>query len=234
MSTLVHPPVAGAERDSPPEAAPPSRAITKRDFLLGTIIAIAMAIGFSRASHGWSLIVTFVPGTVGAWFLFAWYRRRHLELPKVETFLPAFAVVLAVQFIHFAEEFTQGFRTDFALLYDGSPYSENAFVAFNMGAYAVMTVAAVVALVTPLRFVIVPAMFFVVYGALGNAIAHTWWSIQLGEYFPGLYTAQLHWIGGPVLLYLLLRNRRHTVVAIGAFAAVLIPILALAADTSAI
>ncbi len=94
--TTIEMHMARAEIDADPGHAS-TRSLTKRDFLLGTLIATTMAIGFSRASHGWSLIVTFVPGVVGAWFLFAWYRRRQIELPPVESFLPAFAVVLAVE-----------------------------------------------------------------------------------------------------------------------------------------
>ncbi|OBK37849.1 hypothetical protein A5658_27210 [Mycobacterium sp. 1245111.1] len=193
-----------------------------------------MGVGFWLASHGASLKVTFIPGVVATWMLFVWCYRSRLELPTVNKFLPAFCCVLAVQFVHFTEEFVTGFRTHFAELYGGAPYSNDAFVAVNMSAYAVMIIACVIALTTRLRFAIIPAIFFVFYGAIGNAVAHTWWSIMLGAYFPGLITAQLYWIAGPYLLNKLIGDRRATAVAVLGFAAVLIPLLALMADTAAV
>ena len=222
------------EIDAPDAIAPGDRAIATRDVVPGTLIALTMGVGFWLASHGASLKVTFIPGVVAAWLLFLWCYRRGLQLPAVSKFLPAFCCVLAVQFVHFAEEFATGFRTDFAGLYHGAPYSDDAFVSVNMGAYAVMIVACVIALTTRLRFTVVPAMFFIFYGAIGNAIAHTWWSIMLGRYFPGLITAQLYWIAGPYLLYKLLGDRRSTAIAVIGFAVVLIPLLTLVADTSAV
>ncbi|GFG63017.1 hypothetical protein MKUB_05070 [Mycobacterium kubicae] len=210
------------------------RAIAKRDVVPGTLIAVTMAVSFWLVSHGTSLKVTFVPGVIATWLLFVWCFQRRVQLPTVNKFLPAFCCVMAVQFVHFAEEFATDFRTDFAELYGGAPYSNDAFVSVNMGAYAVMTVACVIALMTRLRFVVVPAMFFIVYGAIGNAIAHTWWSIMLGGYFPGLITAQLYWIGGPYLLYKLVGDRRLTAIAVIGFAIVLVPLLALMADPSAV
>ncbi|MDT5067724.1 MAG: hypothetical protein QOK02_3879 [Mycobacterium sp.] len=215
-------------------SAPVDRAIAKRDVVPATVIALTMAVGFWFASHGASLKVTFVPGVVATWLLFAWCYRSRLQLPTVNKFLPAFCCVLAVQFIHFTEEFVTGFRTDFAELYGGAPYTNDAFVSVNMCAYAVMIVACVIALTTRLRFAIVPAIFFMFYGAIGNAIAHTWWSIMLGGYFPGLISAQLYWIAGPYLLYKLVGDRRVTAIAVVGFAVVLIPLLALTANTSAL
>src|SRR5690606_41266666 len=54
------------------------------------------------------------------------------------------------------------------------------------------------------KFLLVPVLFFIVYGALGNAIAHSWWSIYWGKYFSGLYTAQAYWIFAPLLLAMFL------------------------------
>jgi hypothetical protein len=57
---------------------------------------------------------------------------------------------------------------------------------------------------------------------------------MLGGYFPGLITAQLYWIAGPYLLYKLVGDRRVTAIAVVGFAVVLIPLLALTANTSAL
>ncbi|OBK05693.1 hypothetical protein A9W96_14440 [Mycobacterium sp. 1245852.3] len=62
---------------------------------------------------------------------------RHVAVPCSETFVPWFFGALAVQFLHFAEEFVTDFRSFFPRLYGGTPYSERRFVVFNMVPYAV-------------------------------------------------------------------------------------------------
>lgn len=69
-----------------------------------------------------------------------------------------------------------------------------------------------------------------IFGAIGNAISHTWWSLYLRSYFPGLVTAQLFWIGGPFVLYKLLGRRKVVCAIIMLFALVLVPLLTIWAD----
>ena len=201
------------------------RTVSKRDFAIGTIIAIAMATAFATLSHGRSLWVTFLPGLGFAWLVFAWMQVRRIELPRAEKFAPLFFAVLAIQFLHFAEEFMTGFRTFFPALYAGAPYGENLFVWFNMISYAAFTLACVLAFYKNLRFLLVPVLFFIIYGATGNAISHTWWAIDAGAYRPGLITAQAYWIAGPVLLHALLGSRLQTGAFLIAFAAILVPLI---------
>ena len=208
--------------------------ITRHDVIPATVIATVAAVGFALGGTGMTLAVTFAPGMVVAWLTFIWLYRTKATLPPVDAFLPVFFTVLAIQFLHFAEEYSTGFRTDFALLYDGTAYSAKAFVIFNMVSYAAFTMSCLAAFLTKRRFLLMPALFFIIYGAIGNAIAHTWWSIHLGEYFPGLVTAQLYWIAGPWVLYRLIGDRRQTARIVAGFAAVLIPLLTIFADTGAV
>jgi hypothetical protein len=203
------------------------RTLSKRDFAIGTIIAIAMATAFATLSHGRSLWVTFLPGLGFAWLVFAWIFARSIELPRAEKFAPLFFAVLAIQFLHFAEEFMTGFRTFFPALYAGAPYEENLFVWFNMISYAAFTLACVLTFYRNLRFLLVPVLFFIVYGATGNAISHTWWAIDAGGYRPGLITAQAYWIAGPVLLHALLGSRLQTGTFLTGFAVVLVSLIQL-------
>lgn len=207
--------------------------LSRRDFVAGTVILLALCGIFVYLSSGASLLVTFVPGTLFTWLAFAYLYRRRVQLPEVATFLPVFVVTLAIQFAHFAEEFVTGFYRDFALLYGGQPYSTNLFVVFNMTAYVAFALGAVGAMERPVGFALIPALFFLVYGAIGNAITHTWWSIMLGEYFPGLVTAQLFWIAGPWALHIL-TGRRHGRFIVGfivLWALTLIPLITIFADT---
>ncbi len=212
--------------------APTRWRLSHRDMGAGTLLLIALCATFVHLSSGASLLVTFVPGTLFTWLAFAYLYRQRLELPEVGQFLPVFVVTLTVQLAHFAEEFATGFYRDFALLYGGEPYGTTLFVVFNMTAYAAFALGAVAALTRPVGVALVPALFFLVYGAIGNAITHTWWSIMLGGYFPGLVTAQLFWIAGPWALHVL-TGRRHERFVVGfmvAWALVLIPLITLFAE----
>lgn len=94
-----------------PENRSAGNVLSQVDLLVGTVIAVAMAIAFTRLSSGWSLTVTFVPGVVFSWLVFAWMYAARIELPRADRFGPLFFAALAIQFLHFAEEFGTGFRT---------------------------------------------------------------------------------------------------------------------------
>ena len=207
-----------------------SDALSRKDLAIGTVIALVMATTFTVLSSGLSLIVTFVPGVAISWLTYVWLYIDKRPLPSGTTFLPVFFAALAVQFIHFAEEFTTGFSISFPLLYGGLPYSADLFVTFNMIAYFVFTVSCILAFTKRCRFLLVPGLFFIIYGAIGNAISHTWWSVSLRTYFPGLVTAQLYWIVGPFVLYRLLGSRHAALVITILFAVVLLPLLTIFAS----
>jgi hypothetical protein len=199
--------------------------LTKKDLVLGTVIALVMGTTFTLLSSGMSLIVAFVPGVVFTWLTYAWLYTKRVKLPSGAEFLPIFFVALAVQFIHFAEEFAAGFAVRFPSLYGGPPYSDNLFVTFNMFSYSLFTLTCLLVFIRGVRFLLVPSLFFIIYGAIGNAIAHTWWSVYLHGYFPGLVTAQIYWILGPLVLYKLLGSLHAVFLVVIPFALVLIFLL---------
>ena len=207
--------------------------LSKHDFVIGTIIALLMGTIFTVLSSGKSLLVTFVPGIVLTWLTFAWLYHKQVRLPTSEAFLPPFFAALAVQFLHFAEEYTTGFSISFPVLYGGAPYSYKLFVTFNMLSYCLFTLACLLAFTKRLWFLLVPVLFFVIYGAIGNAISHTWWSLSSQAYFPGLITAQIYWIVGPVVLYQLLGERKAVLTIVALFALVLLFLLPLFASPGA-
>jgi len=199
--------------------------LDRKDLIIGTVIALVMGTIFISLSSGMSLIVTFVPGLVFTWLTYVWLYVKKIKLPAGTDFFPIFFAALSIQFIHFAEEFTTGFYTKFALLYGGAPYSMNLFVIFNMIAYFIFTLACILVFTKNLRFLMLPVLFYIIYGAIGNAISHTWWSLYLQSYFPGLITAQLYWVAGPLALSKLLGNRRDLLAVIVLFAIVLVILL---------
>lgn len=200
--------------------------ISRRDFAIGTVIALSMGGVFAALGHGLSLWVTFIPCLGIVWLVFAGMHFQRIELPGADRFAPLFFVALAVQFLHFAEEYVSGFRLAFPELYGGAPYDGDLFVVFNMTAYAVFAIACVLAFYRGVRFLIVPVLFFIMYGAMCNAISHTFWAVRAHNYWPGLITAQLYWILGPALLYALLRSKAQTALVGFGLAAILIPLLA--------
>lgn len=211
-----------------------SDVLSTRDLAVGTAVALVMGTVFTLLSSGLSLIVTFVPGVVFAWLTYVWLYFSKTKLPNGSDFLPVFFVALAMQFIHFAEEFTTGFRVHFPQLYGGAPYSEDLFVTFNMIAYFMFTMTTILVFTKSLRFLLVPSLFFIVYGAIGNAVSHTWWSLYLRAYFPGLVTAQVYWFVGPLVLYRLVSRPKVVFTIITLFALVLIPLLTFFASVGAI
>ncbi|MBX9602943.1 MAG: HXXEE domain-containing protein [Bryobacteraceae bacterium] len=203
--------------------------LTTKDLAIGTVIATVMAATFSYLSSGLSLIITFVPGLLFSWLAFVQIYRKQVVPPSAASFVPLFFVGLAVQFLHFAEEYSTGFATRFPELYGGVAYSDRLFVSFNMLSYTIFTLACLAAFVKGHRFMLMPVLFFIVYGAIGNAVSHTWWSLQTRSYFPGLMTAQLYWILGPSLLLRLLRSRSTTASVAIPFGFVLVTLLTLCA-----
>lgn len=204
-----------------------NQCLTKKEFVIGTIIAIALLIVWIIESSGMSLIATFVPGLMFAWILFAILYFKQINLPDYNIFLPLYFLTLGWQFLHFTEEFMTNFKELFPTAYGGHPYSNNTFVAFNMFSYFVFIIAPVLVYFKGLKFLLVPLFFFIVYGAMGNAISHSWWSIYLGEYFPGLYTALVYWILAPALLTLLLKSKKRATIFIVSMTIVLTLVLTL-------
>jgi lipoprotein signal peptidase len=201
-----------------------SRTFQGRDLVAGTIIALLMGIFFTLVG-GKPLVVTFVPGLVVSWLIFVGMYHEQRPLPVGSMFFPIYFATLAWQFLHFTEEYLTGFYVDFPRLYGASPFSPGLFVSFNMASYFVFVVACLLVWTKDLRFLVIPALFFIVYGAIGNAISHTWWAILQKAAFPGFFTAQAYWIIGPLALSRLIGSRRDALIAVVVFAAVLIPIL---------
>ena len=202
-----------------------------RELAIGTLIAAAMATLFAVLSSGNSLRVTFVPGVAFAWSAFVWMHAKRVALPPADRVVPAFFAVLAIQFVHFAEEYTTGFNAAFPELYGGDAFALPLFVTFNMASYALFAVSCLLVFYKGIRPLLVPVLFFAVYGAIGNAISHTWWAISTDGYFPGFWTALAYWIAGPWLLFRLTGSKPLTASLTISFALTLITLLTVFAVT---
>ncbi len=195
--------------------------VSRRDIAVGTFLALIIGSTFVLIG-GRPLIVTFIPGLVVAWTIFAWLYVSQTTLPKGGNLYPLYYAVFAWQFIHFFEEYLTGFRIQFPELYGASPYSAELFVGINMFSYFVFAVGFILAFEKGLKF-----LFYIVYGALGNAIAHVWWVILKGAYFPGFFTALAYWVLGPLLLSRFVGSLWRAYAITAAFAVVLVPAITL-------
>jgi hypothetical protein len=201
-----------------------SKTLERKDLIVGTIIAMIMASLFTWLG-GLPLVVTFIPGLVISWLIFLRMYFKKSELPEGGSFFPIYFLTLAWQFIHFNEEFLTGFYDLFPQLYGRNPWNPGFFVSINMVAYFVFVIACLLVFTKNLNFLVIPILFFIVYGAIGNAIAHTWWVILQKSYFPGFFTAQAYWILGPLALSRLIGSRRDVIISSVLFALMLIPLL---------
>lgn len=222
------PPLAGlySGRRGRKDMALSSEKVDRKDVAIATVVAAVMAATFTYVG-GRPLLVTFIPGVIVAWGIVLWLHIRRVELPSGNSLYPLYFGALAWQFIHFTEEFATGFRLGFFPLYGHPAVSSELFVAINMLSYFIFAVAFILAFAFKLRFLLQPVAFFIIYGAIGNAISHVWWVALSGGYFPGFFTALLYWLIGPILLARLLGGARRAAVAIGCFALILLPAMTL-------
>ena len=204
--------------------APPR--LQRRDIVPSTLIAAVMIAVFVVVG-GKPLLVTFIPGVAASWIILARMCMREAALPNAGRFLPLYCLTIAWQFTHFGEELATGFQTRFPELYGAEPFPSYVFILFNMLSYLAFLLATVLVFARRLHFFLIPVLFFIVYGAIGNAVAHTFWVVSRREYFPGFFTAQAYWVLGPLLLSRLIGSRREALVSALGFAGVLLLILAL-------
>lgn len=176
------------------------RLLSRRDVIAATLLCAAMCSVFWAFGSGASLRVTFVPGALVTLALVVVLYRFGVPLPSASRVLPVYAAALGWQLLHFAEEFQTGFWREFPDLYGGTAYAPEVFVWFNMASYLVFGGATLAVVVRGHGAALLPSLFFVVYGTLGNAITHVVWSVMAGGYFPGLVTACGYLVIGPLLL----------------------------------
>ena len=119
---------------------------------------------------------------------------RYSERRRATTI---FAILVALQAVHFLEEYGTGFHEQFPQVLRLVPWPSDFFVVFNVTWLALGT-AAVIGLAAGYRLAFVPAWFFALAG-IANGIGHPLLAVLSGGYFPGLVTSPLVGIAGVLL-----------------------------------
>ncbi len=117
-------------------------------------------------------------------------------------------LAIAVQCLHFGEEFVTGFHVRFPEMLGLSPWTPEFFVAFNLVWIAIWVISArALALGEGVRLALLPVWFLAI-AAAANGIGHPVFALRAGGYFPGLFTSPLIGILGAALWLRLLALTR--------------------------
>lgn len=175
-----------------------------RDLVAPTAIAIVGIVIFFLVHPIQKFF--FVPAMIVA--LVCYFLTSYRKMPKPERVLPLYLLALAIQFLHFTEEYVYGFHLRVGELMDGvPPFNVDVFVAFNMIAYSVFLLGGL-GMYKGMKWAMIVVWFFTIAGVLGNAVLHPLLAIRVGGYFPGLFTSFAYWILGPMLFVRLWEVRK--------------------------
>ena len=164
-------------------------------FVVVVIFVNHAVMGSATNLLGLGLIVAYLMWAAAIWL--------NDPLPIV----PLYLIGIAVQALHFLEEYLTGFQSKFPAFFDYQ-WSDKRFLIFNLVWLAVFLLAAL-GVWLGLRLAYLIVFFFAIAGEIGNGLGHLALSITQRRYFPGLITAPVVLIIGVALLTKLLRTAEH-------------------------
>jgi hypothetical protein len=184
----------------------PPNAVSVRDRMVGAVFVLMVLAAQTR----WMgrAIILLSGGLVlayGVWVACRWKN-------DAAAILPTYLLAVAVQCLHFTEEYVTGFQHRFPQLF-GDDWSDARFVTFNMLWLAAFVLAGLgVYRRVQLAYLIV--LFLALIGGVGNGISHLVLSAAHRGYFPGVVTAPFCLLMGIALVTrLFAKNRRSTIVS---------------------
>lgn len=136
-----------------------------------------------------TMVLVFIPIVFIALFISLNYSEKNL--PDSAKVLPIYLIALAIQLLHFAEEYVTDFDTVVPELFGLVSMPLDDLVIFNMVAYALFILGGIVLYRRMKMFMIVP-LFFIIAAVFMNTIAHIGMSIWQMNYVPGLLTVLLY------------------------------------------
>ena len=152
-----------------------------RDRIAGALLVL---IVLAAQTHWMGPAIIFLSGglvvSYGVWITARWKN-------DAAAVLPVYLLAIAVQCLHFTEEYVTGFQHQFPELF-GIHWSDARFVTFNMLWLAAFVLAGLgVYRRVPLAYLVV--LFLALIGGVGNGVSHLILSAMSRGYFPGLITA---------------------------------------------
>jgi|SRR5271154_5242324 len=163
-----------------------------RDRVVGAVLVLAVLT--AQAEWMGRAAILLSVGLVVAYLV--WMSGRWNNDPAMV--LPSYLVAIAVQCVHFTEEYLTGFQRQLPALM-GYQWSDSLFVGFNMAWLAVFVLAAL-GVYRRLPIAYLPVLFLSIAGGIGNGIGHLLLCLMQGRYFPGAATAPLCLLAGIWLL----------------------------------
>jgi hypothetical protein len=166
--------------------------VSGRDRITGALLALAVVASQTR----WmGPPISFLSGglvvSYGVWMGARWKN-------DAAAVLPVYLIAIAVQCLHFTEEYVTGFQHQFPRLF-GEDWSDARFVTFNMLWLAVFVLAALgVYRRVALAYLVV--LFLALIGGVGNGASHLVLGAINRGYFPGVIIAPFCLLVGVVVL----------------------------------
>jgi len=153
-------------------------------------------------------VQSMLTGTIGLQIAFLAALGLGLSRPRLHSGRPlvvASLVTLAMQALHFTEEYSTGFATAFPMRLGLAPWSDTFFIVFNVGWIALWAFAIATADRLPRAAAVL--LWFLAIAAIVNGVAHPLLAVAAKGYFPGLWTAPVLGLAG---LWLAKNLRRAT------------------------
>lgn len=161
------------------------------------IIGILMITTLIWVASTLTSVWTFIPGVILTFVVYL--KTYYKKIPKPERILPLYLLLMGIQCLHFAEEYVTDFHVEVPKLLGQEPYPLDYWLTFNMIAYFFFIVGGIAIYKKKKEYMLLP-LFFIVVGVLLNGLGHVLLSIYTGGYFPGLFSALLYVILGPIIL----------------------------------
>jgi hypothetical protein len=165
-----------------------ANAVRWQDRISGAVFVLAIV--FAQTRWLGSAVVLLSVGLFAvylAWAVAPWKN-------EPQSVLPMYLLAIAVQCVHFAEEFATGFQRQFPQLF-GSQWDDAHFVTFNLAWLGVFVLAAL-GIYRRIPLAYLPALFLAAIGGVANGGSHLLLSVIQRRYFPGAVTAPICLLAG--------------------------------------
>lgn len=176
-----------------------------KSLFISLVIGIIAIVIFLLVSTTLTSVLIFIPGVIITYVLYL--NTFYKKAPNPERILPLYLLALGIQFIHFTEEYLTDFTIELPKLLGQEEYPLDYWVTFNMIAYSIFIFGGIILFKQIKELMIIP-LFFILVGVLLNSVGHVLLSIYVEGYFPGLYTALIYFIVGPILMKSVLKETR--------------------------